>query len=96
MIKYKNILLGWTRKALDLFDLLDEDLKRVADERIGICASCEVRGRRYCSKKKSGKAVKDLIYDEEQRFKGKVYSGCGCDLTAKTLVSDEMCPLGKW
>lgn len=96
MIKYKNIFLGWARKALDLFDLVDADLKKVADERIGICSGCEVRGRRFCSKKKSGKAVKDLVYEDEKRIKGEIYPGCGCDLTAKTLVSDEMCPLGKW
>lgn len=96
MPKLKNILIGWMRLGLDEFNLLSDELKELSDQRIGICTGCSLREGNSCSTEKSGKAIKSLEYEDEQRYKGIVYSGCGCLLDAKTLVDDEKCPLGKW
>lgn len=96
MPNYGNIFIGWFNKGLDGFNLLDRELKQLSDKRIGVCTNCQVRTKNKCDKKKADKAVKDLIYEDEKVIAGQIYPGCGCFLDAKTLVIDELCPLGKW
>ena len=92
----KNILEGWANRVKDELNLLPDDKKQISENRLLICNSCPLRSGNSCSTSKEGIAVKTFKYNGQERIKGKVYSGCGCNLSAKSLCMDCSCPLGKW
>jgi len=94
--KLKQILEGWTNLALNELDLLDEDTKKEGERRAEICDSCPIRTEGFCDPSKSLPAVKDFVYNSEQRFKGRMYQGCGCPLKPKVLSPKNQCPIGKF
>ena len=95
--KLLNIIKGCNYHFLvKNFSTLSPEIEMLGTYRIGKCDGCEVREKSYCSNEKKGKAVIDFKYGTEFRVKGVEYEGCGCYLNCKTLVSAEICPLGKW
>ena len=92
----KGIITGWANLGLDYFNLLKPELKQVAERRLMVCNTCPMRSGNTCSKKTSMAAVKTFIYKGEERIKGQSYSGCGCNLSAKTIDPEQICPIGKW
>jgi len=83
---FKQILEGWGNKILDEFNLLDEDTKRMARQRLEVCNTCKVRIKNSCSTKKQ------TIH----RKTGQLVGGCGCNIAAKTLSPSSECPAAKW
>lgn len=65
-------------------------------ERINICSTCPLYDNGICSSNITDTAVKTFDYNEEVRFQGQTYAGCGCILAWKTRLINEACPLGKW
>ncbi len=62
-----------------------------------ICANCDLgKNGRYCDSTQRGTAITDFKYGSEQRYAGRQYKGCSCDLNCKTANLHESCPLGKW
>lgn len=88
--KLNDIIKGFGNYWFD-----NDSVKESANIKANVCASCPLNVNNYCSKRVNGKAVKDFQYNEELRFEGKEYPGCGCFLPAK-LKSDSQCPLGNW
>jgi len=86
MGKINEILDGWGNLIKDQFNTLDSDIKSLSEERLEICNDCDLRSGNMCSPLKYG------IHVETQEIK----SGCGCNLSAKTLSTWSKCPLGKW
>ncbi len=68
----------------------------MAYRRMSICKSCKVYNDGVCDSTKYHIAIKDFRYNGELRFQGRVYTGCGCPLKAKTNSVKSQCPLGKW
>lgn len=97
-VQLTQILKGWANLALDEFNLLPQEIKDMAEERFSICNVCPMRTNNTCSGKRKNEAVKDFYYHakKEQRFEGQMYTGCGCNLSAKPTVVAAQCPLGKW
>lgn len=93
-----QIIKGWANVLLDKFDLLDPEIKEMAETRLKTCHLCPMRSRSACSTVRKNEAVKDFYYAaaKEERKKGELYSGCGCNIAAKTTVTLSQCPLGKW
>lgn len=97
MSTISNILEGWGNSIKDKFNILDNPpLKAKSEKRLLICDTCSLRDGNSCSKKREGICNVDFKYKNELRFKGKIYKGCGCSLSAKALCEDCSCPLGKW
>jgi hypothetical protein len=90
-----DIFTGWGNYFLDQFNLLSPELKLKAENKLSICHNCIVRTDKYCDSSKSDIAVKDFMYNGEDRTKGSYYFGCGCPLDKKAL-SDSKCPIGKF
>tara|TARA_B110000008_G_C16624749_1_gene426009 strand:+ start:212 stop:472 length:261 start_codon:yes stop_codon:yes gene_type:complete len=86
MKRITDIINGWANLGLDQFNLLDDDIKNISATRLEICNVCPIRQNNTCSTKLHGTNVKT----------GEVAHGCGCNLSAKTLVKGSECPLGKW
>lgn len=91
-----NILEGWANNIKNNFGLLSPELKSKGEKRLLICNNCTMRDGNTCSRKREGICNVDFKYKNELRFKGKIYKGCGCSLSAKALCEDCSCPLGKW
>ena len=91
-----DILEGWGNNLKDKLNLLEPELKSKGKKRLLICNSCELRVNNTCDKNKKGFAEIDFIYNNQKREKNKLYNGCGCNLSAKTVCNDCKCPLGKW
>lgn len=89
--KLKQIYQGWKNDAFVTPEILD-----MANPRAVICAGCPLNVNGICSSNKVGLAVKDFSYNGEQRFRGRVYTGCGCPLSKKTKSPDSKCPIGNW
>lgn len=82
----EEIITGWANVIKDKFDLLDESTKEIAQYRMAHCTTCTMRIDNTCSKARQGANVKTL----------ETVSGCGCNLSAKTLSPNSQCPLSKW
>lgn len=91
-----EILQGWGNQLRDEFDVLPKEIKNLSEKRLSICNTCSLRTDNTCSVKKRGKAVKTFVYKGQMRTKGTEYTGCGCNLAAKTKSVISSCPLGKW
>lgn len=87
----REIYEGWRN---DMFPT--PELRSMAEKRANICASCPLNKGNVCSKLFSAPAVDNFVYKEEFRIKGRVYPGCGCPLSKKTISPDSKCPIGKW
>jgi len=95
----KNILEGWGNSIKDKFGLLNNsELKLKSEKRLLICNTCPMRDGNTCSRKKQSVVIKDFHYKvlEQDRKKGQLVKGCGCNLSAKSLCEDCQCPLRKW
>lgn len=94
--KLQEILSGWANEIKDNFNKLPEEIKKLSEERLLICNTCDVRKNEVCSSSNKGVAVKSFMYGKKLREKGTIYKGCGCPLKAKTKSVTSVCPLGKW
>lgn len=92
-----NILEGWGNSIKDKFGLLNNpELKAKSEKRLLICDKCFLRDNNTCSRNRTGFVEKTFKYMDEDRIKGQVFKGCGCNLAAKSLCDDCQCPLNKW
>jgi hypothetical protein len=82
----QQIFTGWANVVKDKFNLLDNETRALAENRMKICNSCELRVGGTCSPNKTGKHM----------VTGVETKGCGCGLAAKTLSPESHCPLAKW
>lgn len=89
--KLKEVYQGWKNDAFPTPDVM-----LMAGPRAEICADCPLNVNNTCSTFKSGIAVKEFIYQEEIRYEGREYPGCGCPLSKKTKSPDSKCPIGRW
>jgi len=86
MSKINQILDGWANLIKDRFGNLSEDLKKISQERLNICDSCDIRLGSICNPSMTGVNIQT----------GKLQRGCGCNIAAKTMSTNAKCPLGKW
>jgi hypothetical protein len=91
LVKLKEIISGWSNDIHATPEILE-----MAAKRAEICAKCPLNVDNVCSTSKEGLAVKDFEYYDEQRLRGKTYSGCGCPLSKKTKSPTSKCPIGNW
>ncbi len=91
-----DILEGWANKIKDEFGLLEPELKIKSEKRLTICDTCPLRDNNTCSRNRTDFVVETFRYMDEDRIKGQVFKGCGCNLAAKSLCTNCQCPLGKW
>lgn len=96
MSKIQEILNGWANVIRDELNTLPQEIKDLSSQRLTECDECPLRDGNTCSTKKKGLAVKDFVYKGKLREKDQQYSGCGCNLAAKTKSITSVCPLGKW
>lgn len=82
----KNILNGWANLIKDIFNELEPDIKKISEERLNICNSCDIRLGSICDPRKMGIHIETA----------KLSRGCGCNIAAKTMSMRSQCPLGKW
>lgn len=81
-----QILSGWGNKIKDTFGLLDAETKLRSEKRLLHCNVCHMRSGNTCDTQKLGNHTQT----------GKAVSGCGCNISAKSLSPGSTCPLGKW
>jgi hypothetical protein len=81
-----QILDGWGNRVKDLFGVLDEETKRIGKERLFHCDSCHMRNGNTCDPRQTGINLKT----------GLPVTGCGCNISAKTLSPHSICPMDKW
>ena len=86
MSKLNEIINGWANVVKDRIGTLDPKLKLMAENRLILCNSCDMRVNNTCSTKKVGI---NIITKKET-------NGCGCNISAKTLSPQSKCPLSKW
>ena len=92
-----NILEGWGNSIKNKFGLLNNpELKLKSEKRLLICDECPLRDNNTCSRNRTGVVVKTFTYLNENRIKGQIVRGCGCNLASKSLCNLCACPLGKW
>jgi hypothetical protein len=98
MSKLAEIISGWTNRTLQEFNLLDEEIRIEGERRLTVCNDCPMRVGNSCSPNNRGEAVRDFLYisNNEQRVKGVMYPGCGCNIYAKTVSPLSQCPLDHW
>ena len=81
----KDIAEGWLNNFLKSIDLLNEDVKRLGENRASICKDCPVRTDSTCDSTKS-----------HRKKTGENFNGCGCHIAAKVLCVNCECPGGFW
>ena len=86
MSQSREIIEGWANVIKDPFDAVDPVTKAVSKKRLMECNPCPLRQGNTCSPQIMGYHV---ITNERK-------SGCGCNISAKTLSPSSQCPLGKW
>ena len=86
MSKINEILSGWANLIKGNFGQLDNEVKKISEERLNICDSCDIRLGSICDPRKYGIHIKT----------GKLTRGCGCNIAAKTMSVNSKCPIGKW
>lgn len=82
----KEIIDGWFNLVKDKLDILNPELKEIAEQRIQICNVCELRRGNRCDPKK---CIQHKITKE-------LKCGCGCNLSAKAMSRKSQCPTGQW
>ncbi len=78
--------MGWANLIRDRFNQLDQDTKRISEQRLVLCNLCDIRLNATCDPKKVAPHV----------ITGELKRGCGCNIAAKTMAKNAKCPLGKW
>lgn len=86
MSKINEILQGWGNVIKDRFNAVDINTKALSVKRLVICDNCDIRSGNSCSTSNSGKDI----------LTGDIKTGCGCNISAKTLSPSSKCPLSKW
>lgn len=86
MGKLNEILDGWGNLVKNTFGILDEQTKKIAEQRLLHCDVCHIRTVNTCD---PNKAIEHVQTKEWVR-------GCGCNISAKTLSRKSKCPAGKW
>jgi len=86
MGKLNEILDGWGNLIKSNFGLLDEKYRLMAEKRLILCNSCPIRTNNTCDPNK-------MILNKKNN---QMVSGCGCNISAKTLSPQSQCPAGKW
>ncbi len=89
--KIQEILEGWKNHAFPT-----PEVEAIAKTRLSICSTCPIFNNGYCSKNRSMKAEINFTYENEERFSGTVYKGCGCPTEKKCRSINSKCPLGRW
>lgn len=82
----EQIITGWANVIKDRFNILDPEVKVLSETRLLACNECHMRTGNKCDPNKIGR--------HEQT--GLDTRGCGCNISAKTLSPQSICPLGKW
>lgn len=78
--KIKEIVSGWYHYTLLKLGYADKETKEMAEQRLLICDTCEIRSGSICSAYRS---IDGVI-------------GCGCPILPKSLSLSSKCPLNKW
>ena len=92
----KNIVEGCANLAtIKLFHNYNKELQLIRKVRLEVCNNCNLFKNNNCNSELEEVALVDFKYHHEDRLKGNIYRGCGCNLDCKTLVTNEACPLGK-
>jgi hypothetical protein len=86
MSKIREIIEGWANVVKDHFDAVDPQTKELSKKRLLYCDICNIRQGNNCSPHIFG-------YHEVTGYR---VSGCGCNISAKSLSRNSECPLGKW
>jgi len=77
MIKFNDILEGWSNAARDVVGVLDQKKKALSLARLEKCNKCPLQSGLICDPRKT---YMDM-------------NGCGCVLVPKSLVNSNECPL---
>ena len=85
MSKIREIIEGWANVVKDQFDAVDPQTKELSKKRLLSCDICNIRQGNNCSPHIFG-------YHEVTGYR---VSGCGCNISAKSLSRNSECPLGK-
>jgi|TARA_B110000977_G_C10923609_1_gene434140 hypothetical protein len=86
MSKIREIIEGWANVVKDQFDAVDPQTKELSKKRLLSCDICNIRQGNNCS---------PYIFGYHE-VTGHRVSGCGCNISAKSLSRNSECPLGKW
>ena len=88
MSKAYQIINGWSNLLKSTFNVLDIQTKKISEERLSHCRTCDLMVNNICSSSKKGYHV----------VTGVLTSGCGCPVRSKSMSMrpDTKCPLGKW
>lgn len=86
MGKLDEILDGWGNLIKSNFGLLDEETRKMAEKRLIHCNVCSIRSYNICDPTKRIHHIKT----------NEIKTGCGCNISAKTLSPQSQCPAGKW
>jgi hypothetical protein len=81
-----QILSGWGNRIKDTFGVLDEETKLMSEKRLLHCNVCYMRTGNTCDPRKKMK-------DDAT---GEIVTGCGCNISAKSMSPHSSCPLNKW
>jgi len=85
MSQLNEIINGWANVVKDKIGTLDPKIKQLAENRLLLCNSCNMRIENTCSTKRVG----------INKITKKETTGCGCNISAKTLSPESKCPLRK-
>ena len=86
MGQINEILNGWGNLIKNTFGLLDEQTRKLAENRLEHCNICTNRTQNICDPNKH------ILNIKTKEF----VKGCGCNIAAKTLSRKSQCPAGKW
>ena len=75
---------------------LDEIIAEEGLRRFKICEFCPIRTNNKCDSKKQGIVKETFLYYGEKKNKGDKFNGCSCNLAAKVLSSNALCPGNYW
>lgn len=73
----------------------DEEVEKIAEEKLKHCFECPIRNEGFCSRQKEGVVTRDFKYRWEERKQGQVVKGCGCNIKLK-VRSNSQCPIGNF
>lgn len=82
----EQILVGWGNRIKDVFGALDAETKEMSRLRLLECNGCFMRTGNTCDPRKQAK----------NSVTGETVRGCGCNISAKSMSPDSLCPLGRW
>lgn len=85
-LNYKSILKGWYYKLIkkNINTIPYYELQQ-ANVRKSFCDGCPLNTNGWCDSSK-----------EAEDINGNIVNGCGCELEAKRLIADQVCPRLMW